>query len=89
MGVAADIVATYSNPVINKIAAAFTAATIKQIDQIRLVKGGDVYYVDIHYSVNTLNSVYARLDGPDGMWTTYADWPKVSDADTAAFTLAL
>lgn len=89
MGVAADIVATYSNPVINKTAAAFTAATIKQIDQIRLVKSGDVYYVDIHYSVNTLNSVYARLDGPDGMWTTYADWPKVSDADTAAFTLAL
>ena len=89
MGVAADIVATYSNPVINKTATAFTAATIKQIDQIRLVKSGDVYYVDIHYSVGTANTVYARLDGPDGMWTTYAEWPKVSDADTAAFTLAL
>lgn len=89
MGVAADIVATYSNPVINKTAAAFTAATIKQIDQIRLVKSGDVYYVDIHYSPGTANTVYARLDGPDGMWTTYADWPKVGDGETAAFTLAL
>lgn len=89
MGVAADIVATYSNPVINKTAAAFTAATIKPIDQIRLVKSDNVYYVDIHYSVNTVNNVFARLDGPDGKWTTYADWPKVADGETAAFTLAL
>jgi hypothetical protein len=89
MGVIADIMATYSNPVINKAAAAFTSASVKQIDQIRLVKSGEVYYVDIHYSPGTANTVYARLDGPDGMWTTYADWPKVGDGETAAFTLAL
>lgn len=93
MGAIVDIVATYARPALNKTAAAFTADTVKQIDQIRLVTNTadreSFYYVDIHYNYDTANTIFVRLDGPDGMWTTYADWPKVSDADTAACTLAL
>lgn len=93
MGAIVDIVATYARPVLNKTAAAFTADTVKQIDQIRLVTNTadreSFYYVDIHYNYDTANTIFVRLDGPEGMWTTYADWPKVSDADTAAFILAL
>lgn len=89
MGVVLDIVATESNPVINKTAAGYRSANIRQIDKVRLVKGSTGYAIDIHYNVSVANAVYVRLDGPDGMWVTYAEWSTASDSATAAATCVL
>lgn len=89
MGVVLDIVATESNPVINKTAVGYRSASIRQIDKVRLVKGATGYAVDIHYNVSAANAVYVRLDGPDGMWVTYAEWSTASNSATAAATCVI
>ena len=89
MGVVLDIVATESNPVINKTAVGYRSSSVRQIDKVRLVKGSTGYAVDIHYNVSVTNGVYVRLDGPDGMWVTYAEWSTASDSATAAATCVL
>ena len=89
MGVVLDIVATESNPVINKTAVGHRSSSVRQIDKVRLVKGSTGYAVDIHYNVSVANAVYVRLDGPDGMWVTYAEWSTASDSATAAATCVI
>lgn len=88
MGAIIDICATYSNPVLNKTAAAFTSTAVKAIDQVRLVKVNSGYYVDIHYNLDAENGVFVLLDGPQNAFTAYQEW-EADATGTAAVTLSL
>ena len=89
MSVIVDIATTYSSASITKVVSGYTDASYEVIDKIRLVKGSNLYYVDIHYTQSTINSVYVRLDGAAGRWTTYADWVTASDSATAVATCVM
>ena len=89
MSVIVDIATTYSSASITKVVSGYTHASYEVIDKIRLVKGSNLYYVDIHYTQSTINSVYVRLDGAAGRWTTYADWVTASDSATAVATCVM
>lgn len=87
MGAVIDICATYSNPVLNKTAVSFTSTSYKAIDQVRLVKENNGYYIDIHYNIDAENGVFVLLDGPQGAFA-YTEW-EADATGTAAVTLSL
>lgn len=78
-----DVAATYSSPVLNKTALAFTTEN-KVVTQVRLVNLADNahYYVDFYYAYPYGgNTVYAHIDGPDGWLEQYKAWEVITDAN--------
>lgn len=88
MGAVIDICATNTNPALIKTASSFTNSGIKVVDQVRLVKDGEGYYVDINYTQNLANTVTVLLEGVDAYLQAYENW-YANPAGTAVVTLSL